>query len=131
MAAYLDSADIIISCTASPKYIIEKKDIERLVAQRVKPLLFMDIAVPRDIDPTVAELDNVFLYDIDDMQNVVAQNLEGRQKEAVKARQIVEEEAREFFLLAGFAAGGADHHKIAGAGRANQEKRSGKGFTAY
>lgn len=96
--AYLDSADIIISCTASPKYIIEKKDIERLVAQRTKPLLFMDIAVPRDIDPAVAELEHVFLYDIDDMQNVVAQNLEGRQKEAVKARRIVEEEVENFFF---------------------------------
>ena len=96
--AYLDSADIIISCTASPKYIIEKKDIERLVAQRTRPLLFMDIAVPRDIDPAVAELDNVFLHDIDDMQNVVAQNLEGRQKEAVKARLIVEEELENFFF---------------------------------
>ncbi|MGM9525211.1 MAG: glutamyl-tRNA reductase [Peptococcaceae bacterium] len=96
--AYLDSADIIISCTASPKYIIEKKDIAPLVAQRTKPLLFIDIAVPRDIDPAVAELDNVFLHDIDDMQNVVAQNLEGRQKEAVKARRIVEEELENFFF---------------------------------
>lgn len=96
--AYLDSADIIISCTASPKYIIEKKDIAPLVAQRTKPLLFIDIAVPRDIDPAVAELDNVFLHDIDDMQNVVAQNLEGRQKEAVKARKIVEEELENFFF---------------------------------
>ena len=96
--SYLDSADIVISCTASPKYVIEKKDIESLVALRTKPLLFMDIAVPRDIEPAVAELDNVFLYDIDDMQNVVAQNLEGRQKEAVKARLIVEEEVDNFFF---------------------------------
>lgn len=96
--AYLDSADIVISCTASPKYIIEKKDIEQLVSQRNKPLLFIDIAVPRDIDPAVAELDNVFLHDIDDMQNVVAQNLEGRQKEAVKARRIVDEELENFFF---------------------------------
>lgn len=96
--AYLDSADIVISCTASPKYVIEKKDIESLVAKRTKPLLFMDIAVPRDIEPAVAELDNVFLHDIDDMQNVVAQNLEGRQKEAVKARLIVEEEVDNFFF---------------------------------
>lgn len=49
-------------------------------------------------DPAVAELDNVFLHDIDDMQNVVAQNLEGRQKEAVKARRIVEEEIENFFF---------------------------------
>lgn len=96
--AYLDSADIIISCTASPHYIIEKKDIAPLVERRTKPLFFMDIAVPRDIDPAVAELDNVFLHDIDDMQNVVAQNLEGRQKEAVKARRIVEEEIENFFF---------------------------------
>ena len=96
--AYLGDADIVISCTASPKYIIEKSDIEHLVQQRTKPLFFMDIAVPRDIDPAVAELDNVFLHDIDDMQNVVAQNLEGRQREAVKARQIVEEELENFFF---------------------------------
>ena len=96
--SYLDSADIVISCTASPKYIIEKKDIEHLVQMRTKPLFFMDIAVPRDIDPAVAELDNVFLHDIDDMQNVVAQNLEGRQREAVKAREIVAEELDNFFF---------------------------------
>ena len=95
---YMESADIIISCTASPKYIIVKKDIEQLINHRDKPLLFMDLAVPRDIDPAVAELDNVFLHDIDDMQNVVAQNLEGRQKEAVKARAIVDEELENFFF---------------------------------
>lgn len=96
--AYLESADIVISCTASPKYIIEKADIAPLVAKRTKPLFFMDIAVPRDIDPAVAELENVFLHDIDDMQNVVAQNLEGRKQEAVKAREIVEEEVDNFFF---------------------------------
>lgn len=96
--AYLDTADIVISCTASPKYIIEKNDIALRVSQRTKPLLFIDIAVPRDIDPAVAELEHVFLHDIDDMQNVVAQNLEGRKKEAVKARRIVEEELENFFF---------------------------------
>lgn len=95
---YMESADIIISCTASPKYIIVKKDIEQLIEHRSKPLLFMDLAVPRDIDPAVSELDNVFLHDIDDMQNVVAQNLEGRKKEAVKARAIVNEELENFFF---------------------------------
>ena len=53
---YLENADIVISCTASPKYIIEKDDIAPLVQKRTKPLFFMDIAVPRDIDPAVAEL---------------------------------------------------------------------------
>lgn len=96
--AYLDSADIIISCTASPKYIIEKKDVERLLEHRKNPLLFIDIAVPRDIEPSVAEIPHVYLHDIDDLQNVVAQNLEGRQKEAIKARAIVEEELNNFFF---------------------------------
>lgn len=95
---YLESADIVISCTASPKYIIEKADIAPLVQKRTKPLFFMDIAVPRDIEPAVAELENVFLHDIDDMQNVVAQNLEGRKQEAVKAREIVAEEVENFFF---------------------------------
>jgi glutamyl-tRNA reductase len=95
---YLENADIVISCTASPKYIIEKDDIAPLVQKRTKPLFFMDIAVPRDIDPAVAELENVFLHDIDDMQNVVAQNLEGRKREAVKARAIVTEELENYFF---------------------------------
>lgn len=95
---FIESADIIISATASPRYILEKADLEPLVQNRTKPLLFMDIAVPRDIDPAVAELPNVVLFDIDDMQHVVAQNLAGRQKEAVKARAIIDEEVDNFFF---------------------------------
>ena len=95
---HLADADIVISCTASPKYVIERKDVEPLLAGRQKLLLFIDIAVPRDIEPAVAEIPHVYLHDIDDLQNVVAQNLEGRQREAVKARAIVEEELDNFFF---------------------------------
>lgn len=95
---YLADADIVISCTASPKYIIERNDVETLLQNRDKPLLFIDIAVPRDIEPAVGEIPRVYLHDIDDLQNVVAQNLEGRQREAVKARAIVEEELENFFF---------------------------------
>lgn len=97
-SAYLDQADIIISCTASPKYVIEKKHIAPLLHYRQKPLMIVDIAVPRDIDPEIAELDLVDLYDIDDLQQVVAQNLEGRKKEAVKAVEIINQELEDFFF---------------------------------
>lgn len=97
-SSYLDQADIIISCTASPRYIVEKKHIADIVANRTRPLFFIDIAVPRDIEPTVAELPQVYLCDIDDLQEVIAQNLEGRKKEAVKARSIIDEELENFFF---------------------------------
>lgn len=97
-SAYLDQADIIISCTASPRYIVEKKHIAKMLKGRSRPLFFIDIAVPRDIEPAVAELDQVYLCDIDDLQQVVAQNLEGRKREAKKAKGIIEEELTEFFF---------------------------------
>ena len=96
-SAYLDQADIII-CTASPRYVVEKKHIADKVANRTRPLFFIDIAVPRDIEPAVAELPQVYLCDIDDLQEVVAQNLEGRKKEAIKARKIIDEELENFFF---------------------------------
>ncbi len=64
--------------------------------RRGKPIFLIDIAVPRDIDPQVNELDNVYLYDIDDLQAVVAANLKDRQHEAVKARLIIKEEISHF-----------------------------------
>ena len=94
---YIQDADIIISCTSSPRYVVEKAEIAPYVAQKKSPLLFIDIAVPRDIEPAVAELDNVHLYDIDDLQNQVQQNLESRKNEAVKAQKIIEQEVSNFF----------------------------------
>ena len=94
---YIKDADIIISCTSSPRYVVEKAEIAPYVAQKKSPLLFIDIAVPRDIEPAVAELDNVHLYDIDDLQNQVQQNLESRKNEAVKAQKIIEQEVSNFF----------------------------------
>ena len=94
---YIQDADIIISCTSSPRCVVEKAEIAPYVAQKKSPLLFIDIAVPRDIEPAVAELDNVHLYDIDDLQNQVQQNLESRKNEAVKAQKIIEQEVSNFF----------------------------------
>jgi glutamyl-tRNA reductase len=92
---YLAKADIIISSTGAPGYIIDRQLAARaLAARRNRPMFFVDIAVPRDIDPQVHELDNTFVYNIDDLQQVVESNKKQRQREAVWAEQIVSEEVR-------------------------------------
>ncbi len=94
---HLTDVDIIITSTGSPDPIIKAKDLQPILKKRkYKPMFFIDIAVPRDIDPDVNGLDNVYLYDIDDLQEVVEENLAGRRDEAVKAAQIVDEEV-DFF----------------------------------
>ena len=95
---YIKEADIIISCTAAPKYIVEVEDLLPILGERAnKPLLFIDIAVPRDINPDVQKLGNISLYDVDDLQNVVVKNINHRKKEAVKAEAIIIEEIDIFF----------------------------------
>ncbi len=93
----LVNVDIIISSTGASELILLKKDVSGAMRKRRgQPLFFIDIAVPRDLDPEINKLDNVFLYDIDDLNNVVEMNREQRDKEAVKARRIVEEESLKF-----------------------------------
>jgi len=95
---YLFKADIVISCTAAPKYIVESKHLLPFINERKnKPILFIDIAVPRDINPDVCNLANVSLYDVDDLQNVVQQNMAERKKEAIKAELIINNELTKFF----------------------------------
>ena len=89
--------DIVISSTGSPTAIIRAKDMKEVLRKRRhKPIFFIDIAVPRDIDPDINGLDNVYLYDIDDLKEVVEENLAGRQQEAQKAKGIVAEEVNAF-----------------------------------
>ncbi len=90
-------ADIVLSSTSSPHPIVGREELELVMAERkFRPLLLIDIAVPRDIDPACSELEGVSLYDIDDLQSVVARNLNSREEEAPRAREIVEEEIRRF-----------------------------------
>ncbi len=92
---YINRADIVISSTAAPHFVVRKADAERLLAARKnRPIFFVDIAVPRDIDPAVNELDNAFVYDIDDLEQVIEANRKQRQREAVFAEEIVEREAQ-------------------------------------
>jgi glutamyl-tRNA reductase len=93
----LEQADIVLSSTSSPHPIVGREELELVMAQRERrPLLLIDIAVPRDIDPGCAELEGVTLYDIDDLQAVVASNLSSRAEEAPRAQEIVEEEIHRF-----------------------------------
>jgi len=93
----LEHVDIIISSTGAKGIVLSKEDVRGKMRQRRnRPLFFIDIAVPRDLDPKLAELENIFLYDIDDLTNVVEMNRSEREKEAVKARRIVDEEALKF-----------------------------------
>jgi len=89
----LGDADIVISSTGATGYIITKEMVAKTLHGRKNRLLFLiDIAVPRDIEPEAGEIDNAFLYNVDDLQEVVDENLQGRRQEAEKAEAIVEEE---------------------------------------
>ncbi len=93
----LPSADIIICSTGAPDYVIQTEETRRALKMRRKgPALFIDISVPRNIDPAIADLDNAFLFDIDDMQGVVETNLRERQREARNAEAIIETEVQAF-----------------------------------
>jgi glutamyl-tRNA reductase len=90
-------ADIVLSSTSSPHPIVGSEELELVMAgRRGRPLLLIDIAVPRDVDPACAELEEVTLYDIDDLQAVVARNLNTRAEETPRALEIVEEEIHRF-----------------------------------
>ncbi len=93
----LAKADIVISSTGAPCQVIHREDLVGVQqARRQRPLFLIDIAVPRDIEPTAREVDGVFLYDLDDLKSVSEANLRERQKEAVAAEAIVEGEVKEF-----------------------------------
>jgi glutamyl-tRNA reductase len=92
---HLPKADIVISSTGAAGYVVNKEHVARILsARRNRPVFFVDIAVPRDIDPLVNELDNAFVYDIDDLGQVVEANKKQREREAVWAEEIVQEEVR-------------------------------------
>ncbi|MBT8764067.1 glutamyl-tRNA reductase [Desulfohalobiaceae bacterium Ax17] len=91
------TVDIVISSTGAPSTIIQARDLKKILKKRKhRPIFFIDIAVPRDIDPDVNLLDNVYLYDIDDLKEVVEENLANRKAEAEKARMIIKQEVDKF-----------------------------------
>jgi glutamyl-tRNA reductase len=96
-ADHMVGADIVITSTGAPHFIIGRNLAEQVIHRRKnKPMFFIDIAVPRDIDPAVNEIDNAFLYDIDDLQQVIDANLKERLKEAMRAEEIIDHEVEAF-----------------------------------
>lgn len=86
-------ADIVLCSTGASHYLIGVEDVQQAVRRRMnRPIFLIDISVPRNIDPAVKDIDNAFLFDIDDLETRVEQNLEERRREAVKAEQMVEDE---------------------------------------
>lgn len=94
---YLHQADIVISSTASPLPIVGKGMVEEAMKKRrSQPMLLVDIAVPRDIESQVGDLDDVYLYTVDDLHSIVEQNREQRRIEAIQAETIVKDESAQF-----------------------------------
>jgi glutamyl-tRNA reductase len=97
LPAQLAVADIVVSATNSPHHLIERSELEMIMGQReVKPLLLIDLAVPRDIDPECREVEGVSLYDVDEVQAIVEQNASGREAEARRANGILDSELSRF-----------------------------------
>ncbi len=94
---HCDRADIVITSTGSPVAIFKREHGEMFLARRKnRPMFFIDIAVPRDVDPEMNKLDGIFVYDIDDLQDAVSTHVAGRQKEAERAESIIEIEVERF-----------------------------------
>jgi len=97
ISTHLYRSDIVIASTASPLPIIGKGTVERALKQRKhEPIFMVDLAVPRDIEPEVNSLDDVYLYSVDDLQSVISENMENRQQAAEQAREIIEIQVRHF-----------------------------------
>jgi glutamyl-tRNA reductase len=96
---HLAEVDIVMTSTGAPTFILDHRQMEEVLRRRKhRPMFLIDIAVPRDIDPKVNDLDNVYLYDVDDLQGVVQANLKERQKEAHRAEAIIGEEIGQFHI---------------------------------
>ncbi len=97
IGAQLLEADIVVTSTSAPEYVITHELVKKsLRKRRNRPLFFIDIAVPRDVESAVNDLENVYVYDIDDLKGVIELNMAQRQQEAVKAERIVQEEVVKF-----------------------------------
>jgi glutamyl-tRNA reductase len=93
----LKTADIIISSTGAPGYVITKDQVKPVMRMRKnRPLFFIDIAVPRDIEPDINRIPNAYVYDIDDLQGLISENVEARTQESIKAERLIDEAVLRF-----------------------------------
>ena len=92
IAHRLGDVDIIISSTGAPGYVVDRAQVKGAMrSRRHRPIFFIDIAVPRDVDPEINRINNAYVYDIDDLNGVIEENIQDRQREAVKGQRIVDE----------------------------------------
>ena len=97
LAEYLPQADIVICSTAAGHYIVTEQMVrDALIKRRNRPAFFIDISVPRNIDPAIGKIPNVFVFDVDDLESVVSSNIREREREAERAELIVESEIMQF-----------------------------------
>ncbi|MBU2462011.1 glutamyl-tRNA reductase, partial [bacterium] len=94
----MKTTDLVISSTNAPHYVIKKGDMERVMETRKRPILLIDIALPRDIEPEVSSIFNVHLYNLDDLQRVVDENISKRKGEIGKAEAIIKEEVEKLSI---------------------------------
>jgi len=95
---YLKNVDIVIASTGATNFIIRPDQVSEVMRERrQRPMFFIDISVPRNIDPAINGIDNIYLYDVDDLQGVVEANIQERGKEAEAAEKIIEEEIERFY----------------------------------
>lgn len=97
LSSHLPEADIVICSTGAPHHLLGPEHVRRaLTIRRHRPVFLIDISVPRNIDPAISELENAFVFDIDDLQSVAQTNLKEREREALRAEELVEAEAERF-----------------------------------
>jgi glutamyl-tRNA reductase len=97
IASALEGVDVVVSSTSAPGFVVERDQVEQaLRRRRGRPLILIDLAVPRDLDPAIHELDSCYLYDIDDLEAIVAETLADRRREAERAEAIVAAESERF-----------------------------------
>ncbi|MBI3019037.1 MAG: glutamyl-tRNA reductase [Deltaproteobacteria bacterium] len=98
LGQWLFKMDVVLASTRCPQFILTQSMMEKAIQQRRQhPIFFIDISVPRNIDPSIHNVDNVYLYNIDDLQSIVKENMKYREQEALKAEQIVQEEVDKFY----------------------------------
>jgi glutamyl-tRNA reductase len=96
----LPDADILISSTASPDFVVGKRQMQKAIrARKRRPIFAVDLAVPRDIDPDIRELDDVFLYSIDDLDKVIVEGQSSREAAAIDANRILDEETQRYLSI--------------------------------
>lgn len=100
LAAHLPQADIVVSSTARPGHVISLADVKSaLEARRRRPMFMLDLAVPRDIEPAIGALEDVYLYTIDDLRQVIDENVKAREAEAAVARRLIDEDVAAFMAV--------------------------------